>query len=74
MRINIRTQEEEAVEEPADHLLCRQKRNDVEQKGEESGPVKDNTSTPRSKGPEPRREKEPAQPEPMIELPISPGR
>ena len=58
-KINIGTQEEEAEEGPADNLLHHQKRSDVEQKGDESGPVKDNTLTPRSEGPEPRKEKEP---------------
>ena len=78
MKINIRTQEEEAEEDPADNLLRHQKRSDAEQKGDKLDPVKDNTPTPRSEGPEPRKEAEPIQPmsvvqEPVIELPTSPG-
>ena len=80
--INMRTQEEEAEEEPADDFLCRQKRSDAEQQGDESGSVKDITPTPSSKGREPRQEIEPVRqevvtpvlPEPVIELPISPSR
>ena len=62
--------QEEAEEEPADNLLRRQRHSDVEQEGDESGPVKDNTPTPRSEGPEPRKEEEPIQPEQVTELPV----
>ena len=73
-RINIGTQEEEAEEEPADTPLCRRKRSDAEQKGDKSGPVKDNTLTPRSEGLEPMKEMEPDRPVTAREVPISPGR
>ena len=68
-KINIGTQEE-VEEEPTDNILRRQKRSSVKQKGDESGPVKDNTLTPRSEGPETRKEKEPVQQEPVMELPV----
>ena len=56
--INMRTQEEKVEEEPTDTPLHRQKRSDSKQKGDESGPVKDSTSTPHSEEPEPMKETE----------------
>ena len=67
-KINIRTQEEEAEEDPTNNLLQRQKCTDAEEKGDESGPMKDITLTPHSERPEPRKEAEPIQPVPMKEL------
>ena len=65
MKINIKTQEEEANEETVDNLLCRQKCGDAEQKGDKLGLVKDHTLTPHSEGPKPRKEAEP-----VTELPV----
>ena len=75
------TQDEEAEEEPADNLQRRQRRSDVEQQGDRSGPEKDNTPISRSEGQEPRQETRliwpkavaPVLPEPVTELHISPG-
>ena len=49
-KINMGTQDEEAEEEPADNLQRRQRRSDVEQQGDRSGPEKDNTPISRSEG------------------------
>ena len=43
MKINIGTQEEEAEEEPTEHLQRRQKTSTAKQAGERSDPKKDGT-------------------------------
>ena len=71
-RINIGTQEEEAEEEPTEHLQRRlMMMNTVEQAGERSDPQKDGTPLPHAEHPAPRvePEQEPVWTKPIIEFP-----
>ena len=64
MKINIGTQEEEAEEDPTQHLQRRQKTSTPEQAGERSDPKKDGTLLPHTEHLAARVE-----PEPVTELP-----
>ena len=68
-KINIGTQEEEAEEEPLEHVQRRQKASTAEQVGERSDPKKDGTPLPRTEHPAPRMEPEPIRTKPFTELP-----
>ena len=59
MKINIGTQEEEAVEDPTEHLQRHQKISTAEQAGERSYQKKDGTLIPRTENPVPRVVPEP---------------
>ena len=69
MKINIGTQEEEAEEEPTEHLQRRQKTSTAKQTGERSNPKKDGMLLSRTEDPIPMVEPEPVRTEPVTELP-----
>ena len=68
-KINCGTEEEEAEEEPSEHLERSEKKSTADQAGERLGLVNDRTPTPRSESPEPRKESESAR-EPPIQQAI----
>ena len=71
-KINSETLQEEKVEEPAEHLLHRQKKSNAGQKGDELGLEKDDTPKLRPEGLEPRKESKLVQQEPVTEQPMRP--
>ena len=70
MKINRGTQEEEAEEDPIEHLQRRQKKSTADQAGLRPDPKKDGTLIPHTEGLEPRVEAEPIRTELVTELSV----